>query len=304
MNIAEKFNQGLSKHTYQRINSQYKTDFFLGYNDDGNMSIALIEAGRYERVHSSKYIDVNLRKRDDGKIVLTFDLLDKSYSSLFMIFCQDLIAVCEKSGCEMAISNAITRWKYWKELFGRRRSHLLDKNEIKGLMGELIQLRDFFIPWLGSKVAVESWMGPLLGHKDFEIYNEWYEIKALSENAIQVNISSLEQLDSDIPGHLMLVRLEESSSVSTRAFNLNQIVLQIMSVIKDPEDLETFRNKLDTVGYVANPEYDSVNYLYKGTQKYRVEGDFPRLTRKEMGPSIGNVKYTILIDGIAAFLED
>lgn len=304
MNIADKFEQGRDKHTYQRIESQYQTNFFLGYNDDGNMSIVLIENGRYERVKSSKFIDVNMRKRDDGKIVLTFELLDRSYAALFMIFCRDLIVVCEKSGCEMAISNAVTRWKYWKELFGRRRSHLLNKNEIKGLTGELIQLRDYFIPKFGSKQALAGWMGPLLGHKDFEILNEWYEVKTLSENALQVEISSLEQLESDFLGHLVLVRLEESSSVSSKAFNLNQTVLQIIDMIKDPEDLDTFRTKLDNVGYEANLEYDSINYLYKGTQRYRVGEKFPRLTRKGLNSSIGNVKYTILIDGIADFLEE
>lgn len=304
MNILDKFNQGATTHTYQRIDSQYRVNIFLGYNDNGDMSMVLTEPGKYEKVKSSKLIDVNLRRRNDGKMALSFDLLDKSYSSIFMVLCRDLIVVCEKAGSEMAISNAIARWKYWKELLGRKCSRLMDKNEVKGLIGELIQLRDFFIPKLGTKVAVESWMGPLLGHKDFEVFDEWYEIKAVAENATQVGISSLEQLESDDPGHLVIVRLEESSAVSTKSFNLNQIVLQVMDMIKDPEDMESFQIKLNNAGYFADPEYENFNFIYKGTKRYAVNEGFPRLTRKEITPSIGDVKYTILVDGIISFLEE
>ena len=147
-------------------------------------------------------------------------------------------------------------------------------------------------------------MGPLLGHKDFEINDTWYEVKSVNENATQVIISSFEQLEADNDGHLVIVRLEETGSVVDNSINLNKIVSKIIDCIEDPDNLEMFRTKLDNVGYVADSEYDSYNFLHKSTQRYLVGDKFPRLRRGEVDPSIGNAKYTILLNGITDFMED
>ena len=303
MNIEEKFGRGAETHTYLRIDSEFKVDIFLGYNDDGHMSIVIAEPGKETVVKSSKLIDVSLKRREDQKMALKFDLLDDAYRSMFLIFCKDIIVVCERAGSEMAISNAITRWKYWKEMFGKKKSSILDKQEIKGLIGELIELKDHFMLDYGETVAVQSWMGPLLGHKDFEVDDTWYEVKSVTENAVQVNISSLEQLESEVDGHLVIIRLEEASVTSALAINLNQMVLKVTDEIKDPEILDLFRTRLDNMGYVPDEEYDNYNFVFKGRQIYSVTEKFPRLTRGGVSESIGNAKYTILLNGISDFKE-
>lgn len=303
MNIEEKFARGAETHTYLRIDSEYKIDVFLGYNDDGHMSIVIAEPGKETIVKSSKLIDVSLKRREDQKMALKFDLLDDAYRSMFLIFCKDIIVVCERAGSEMAISNALTRWKYWKEMFGKKKSTILDKQEIKGLIGELIELREHFMRNYGETVAVQSWMGPLLGHKDFEVEDTWYEVKSVTENAVQVNISSLEQLESEVDGHLVIIRLEEASLTSALAINLNQMVLKVTDDIKDPETLDLFRTRLDNMGYVPDEEYDNFNFVFKGRQSYSVTDKFPRLTRSGVSESIGNAKYTILLNGISDFKE-
>ncbi len=303
MNIEEKFAKGAVSRTYLRIDSEYRVNIFLGYNDDGKMSMVITEPGREAPVKSSKIIDVTLRRREDQKIALTFDLLDNSYKSMFLLFCKDIILICERAGSQMAISNALTRWKYWKEMFGNKKSSILDKQEIKGLIGELIELRDHFMCEYDEAVALQSWMGPLSGHKDFEIDDTWYEIKAVNENAVQVKISSLEQLESENDGHLVIMRLEDASITSGLAINLNKIVIAIANVIHDPDNMELFRNRLDNLGYVPDDEYDNYNFVFKGRQSYTVNSDFPRLVRSSVSESIGNASYTILLNGISNFKE-
>lgn len=303
MELSKKFEKGIETHTYQRIDPDYKVNIFLGYNDDGKMSMILTENGKEERVKSSKLIDVHLKRREDHKLALSFDLQDLAYAPMFTVFCKDMIVVCERAGRDMAISSALIRWKYWKEMFGKKRSQLLDKQEIKGLMGELYELKNRLIPAYGYKEAVKSWMGPLLGHKDFEIDKTWYEVKTVNDGAVQIIISSLEQLESDIDGHLIVVRVDETSENNEKAINLNKIVLQITDMIEDPEVLEEFRIKLDNVGYSVDPEYDSFNFVFKGSEVYTVNDEFPRLRRRDINDAIGNVKYTIIIAGIADFRE-
>ncbi len=96
MNIEEKFKKGNISNTYQRIDSDYKVNIFLGYNDDGKMSMVITEPGKETAIKSSKLIDVSLKRREDQKMALTFDLLDDAYKSMFMVFCKDIIVICER----------------------------------------------------------------------------------------------------------------------------------------------------------------------------------------------------------------
>ena len=303
MELSKKFEKGVNTRTYQRVDSDYKVNIYLGYNEDGKMSMVLTESGKEEKVNSSRLIDVHLKRREDHKLALSFDLLDEAYAPMFIVFCKDMIVTCERAGREMAISNALLRWKYWKEMFGKKRSQLLDKQEIKGLIGELYELKNRMIPEYGCKKSVKSWMGPLLGHKDFEINETWYEVKTINDGALQFIVSSLEQLESEITGHLIIVRADETSETNEKAVNLNKMVLQIIDLIKDPETLEEFRTKLDNVGYSAHSEYDNYNYIIKGSETYTVNENFPRLRRSEINDAIGNARYTILIAGITDFKE-
>ena len=116
-------------------------------------------------------------------------------------------------------------------------------------------------------------------------------------------ISSLEQLESEDDGHLVVVRVNETSEANERSLNLNKMVLQITDLINDPEVLEEFRIKLDNVGYTLDPEYDNYNFVFKGTETYTVNDGFPRLRRSEVNEAIGNVKYTILLAGITDYKE-
>ncbi len=304
MDLSEKFEKGSETHTYQRLDPCYKVNVFVGYNDNGQMSFTITEFGRPIPVKSSKLINVSLKKRADEKLALTFDLMDCGYRSMFLIFCADIIDNCEHVGPDRAISEAIIRWNYWKELFGKKRNSVLDKSEIKGLIGELLELRHYFLPNWDEKTAVASWMGPLLGHKDYEIDRTWYEIKSVNENAVQVTINSLEQLESDLDGHLVIVRLEDTSTANEKAINLNQAVLAVMNNIKQPEVLNLFRDRLILAGYDALPEYDDIAFMYKGTERYIVNASFPRLRRSDLSPAIGNAKYTIMLASIISFKEE
>lgn len=304
MDIKKKFEKGEKNNSYQRIDNNYFVNIFLGYNEEGLMSMVITEIGKEVLVKSSRIINVNLKKRKDKKMALSFDLVDETYKSMFLIFCKDIILNCEKVGNDKAILQAIKRWKYWREMFGEKKNTLLDKNQIKGLIGELIELKDNFMKNYDELISIESWMGPMYGHKDFEINNTWYEVKTLNETSIEVCINSFEQLESEDEGHLVVVRLEETTSVNNNSFNLNNIVNQIIDSIKEPSTLEIFIKKLDNVGYTVDSEYDKYNFLYKSTQRYLVNNFFPRLRRINFAPSIGNIKYTILLNGIHEFLEE
>ena len=304
MNLKSKFEKGKENRTFQRIDSTYAVNIFVGFDDDGRMTVVITENSICKQIRSTKLIEVALKMRNDGKMALSFSLLDNAYESLFLIFCNDIITICEKAGSDQAIVCAITRWKYWKEMFGKRKQTVLDKQEIKGLIGELLILKECLLSKWGEERAVQAWMGPLLGHKDFEIDNTWYEVKSVNENAIQIKISSFEQLESEEKGHLVVVRLEDTSTVAENSININKLVLEIISLISDVENLNVLQTKLDNIGYSFDEEYNSWNFLYKGRQSYYVDDKFPRIRKRDVDNAIGNAQYTILLDGIEGFKED
>lgn len=303
MDISDKFEKGKYLYSYQRIDPGFKVNVFLGYNNDGNMSVVIREKGNRQSVKSSKLIDVNLKRHDNGALSLSFDLLDSSYSSLFLVFCNDLILVCEKAGKDKAISEALDRWKYWVKMFEKKQCQLLDNNQIKGLLGELAVLEKVLIPTYGYKDSIVGWIGPQMGHKDFEIGDTWYEVKTVNDSAIQVTINSLEQLDADVDGHLVIVRICEASESYEFSCNLNTIVSRIASRMNDLDVLENFLKKLETIGYQFAEEYEKFSYFIKDIELYSVNSSFPKLTRKNVNKVIGEATYTILIPEISEFKE-
>ncbi|MDD6152825.1 MAG: PD-(D/E)XK motif protein [Elusimicrobia bacterium] len=303
MNLEQKFNIGSKNNSYQRVDANFLVDIFVGYNEHGQMSMVVIEEGKEVKISPSQFIHISLSKRPDGKLVLSFDLQDEAYKSIFFVFCKDMIFNIEQFGKKNAIAGAIRRWQYWKEVFGKKRSNLLEFSAIKGLVGELLVLKNIFMNKWPQNKAIESWMGPLLGHKDFEIEDTWYEIKSVNEQAMQIPISSIEQLESNIPGHLIIVRLEKTNETVYDAISASSLVKEITNLIQDPLVLREFQEKLLAMDFYPFPEYDSWKFSYKGMEMFRVDNEFPRITRKELSEYICDVKYTVLLNGINRFKE-
>lgn len=303
MNLVDKFEIGKETHTYRRLNEQFKVNFFVGYNEEGMMSLVITEYGKYEKTKSTRTIQVLMKNREDGKIALSFELLDDKYRTLFLVFCQDIIESCEYVGKEKAITYGIERWKFWKDMFGKKNCSILAESEIKGLIGELLFIKDYVWNKENEERAITSWMGPLYGHKDFEIKDTWYEVKTVNENAIQVSISSIEQLESTRDGHLVIIKLTKTNSIVNDSNNLNQLVADISKNIRDIDILYLFKHKLLNVGYQYSEEYDEYNYLYKGMSIYNIHAKFPRIRREDLSGAIGGVNYTIMLNAIEIFKE-
>ena len=97
----------------------------------------------------------------------------------------------------------------------------MSDTEIVGLLGELLFMDDHMIPQYGVATALASWMGPEKTHKDFSTENMWYEIKTINSGKTTVRISSLEQLDGDIEGQLVVYDLEKMSPSFNSEFSIN-----------------------------------------------------------------------------------
>lgn len=299
--IKEKFYECKNSLSYKRINSDHPMNIYIGYNEKGNQSLAIISTKCNVDYESTKLINVELKVRNDGDYVLSFNLLDDSFSDIFYQFVSDIIDKSYNLKDYSPIAFVIERWKKWINMFKNPRNVFLSENEVRGLLGELIYLEKYMFNKYGIDKSLESWIGSSLSHKDFEINDTWYELKTIRENALTVTISSMEQLDSNEKGKLVLVKLEPSNESINEPIKLNDYIQRIESYFLNDHQLNVFKEKLDERKYFYTLEYDKYVYSIKSIDHYEVNEEFPRLKVSDLPNSIARVSYDLYIKEIENF---
>ena len=112
-----------------------------------------------------------------------------------------------------------------------------------------------------------------------------------------LHIASERQLDDAGAGTLILFRL----SVDERE-GAGQSLVSLVSDVRsragsDPLALQELENKLIEAGYLDSQShrYGSRGYTPRDSSFFRVSGDFPRITDRDLRPGVGDVRYTIAV---------
>ena len=191
------------------------------------------------------------------------------------------------------------RYKQWSCLLEHQKSALISSSAQKGLIGDLLYLKEILEEGLKASDALNGWVGPDGADQDFAYSDGWHEIKTTGLSSTEVIISSVEQLDSDDPGELIVMRVDKCAPAKPGAFSLYCLVHRIIFMLKeDIEALETFIKKLNCLGYIDLPAYDEQKYLFSSKQCYTVATNFPRLKRVELPAAIVNCNYTLSLPSI------
>lgn len=283
----------------------------IGGNDALNMYIGKDDHARYcfefrghhtpVKVLGSDVISVRQTKTEKD-VCLRFALQDPDLLEHFCTFCQDLIDSTSDAKDENAAYKIIcTRYASWKKLF-KMSNKKLSEPEIMGLIGELLFLQDQMFSKYGIDKALESWTGPEKTHKDFSLYETWYEIKSVNSGKETVTISSIEQLDGDVSGHLAVYKLEKMSP-SFNGLKLVGLVTSILNKISTPVQKEVFMSKLELFNFDFSPEYDNYVYALTDYTLYEVRNDFPRLKRDKVPLPISKVQYDIILSEIESYKQ-
>lgn len=284
------FSDGFRSGQYIRLGDNKSLSLYLGKDDSGNYSFEFRGMYTPVRISSSDVIVVSQLKAKDA-YVLRFSLNNRDLLEYFCTFCEDLFdstsQVCDD---ETAYNQLCERYFSWKKLFKPHAGSMSD-TEIVGLLGELLFMDDHMIPQYGVATALASWMGHEKTHKDFSTENMWYEIKTINSGKTTVRISSLEQLDGDIEGQLVVYDLEKMSP-SFNGLKLNQLVQKILHKL-GANYREEFISKLSLYNYDFSPNYDNYVYSVVGCSMYTVKEGFPRLKRNDIPMAINKVQYDI-----------
>ncbi|MEI6755402.1 MAG: PD-(D/E)XK motif protein [bacterium] len=301
-NPIDRIRKLLEDHTnesYQRYSAEHPLDIYLGTDQYGRKSLALIIDARRERITSTKTIDAQFFKRDDGQLMLVFSLIDDQLKDIFYKFCEDIIESTRLSNQVEGFAPVVDRWNTWINFFSK--SVLpLSENEVLGLVGEIYFLQNVMIEKYGKELALDSYIGTDRAHKDFEVKNTWYEIKTIHNGIRAVKISSIEQLDAPNPGNLEIITFDQSTATYEGNITLNKLISGFRSTLERKWQL-LFDEKMRRASYIEDERYDEYNFVFVRIDEYSVADDFPKLTKELLPMGVTKASYEIDISVIERF---
>lgn len=268
--------------------------------DSGKFAISVVSNNIDIETTSTSLIQLKKIEISSGEKALVFCLMDEELLSIFISFCIDIESLIDLDD-NITVVEIYNRYLYWQKMF-KVESSKISEALVKGLVSELYFIDNFLIPKYGSVMAVNGWMGTENAHKDFSYEdNVWYEVKAINVGKLTVKISSIEQLESDDTGILVINELEKTSKEYTQGTRLIDVLNRIKSKINIEDIQMMFYSKIVSLGISldvftdVNHEANSFRYVIKDTHFYLVNEKFPRLERKNMPLSIGLVNYELII---------
>lgn len=298
-NSKEKFEVINENSHYLRVDDSHPLDILIGVNDNGYKTMRYVGLFSKVKIRGTKSIEINHFSYKE-KFILSFSLIDNEYEDLFYLFCNDLVDSSREIPNEMGYSYLVNRFERWRSFSGLTRKYLSEP-EIKGLIGELLFLKDELFPKFGVSKSIQGWTGSEPLKKDFSYDDTWYEIKAVSGE--KVSISSIDQLDSDVNGFLILYSLEKLSS-EANGVNLNEICDQIFEKLILDLDRQIFLMKLIQANFYREEYYDQFVYANLKKTFYEVNSEFPKLNRNFLPDAIANAKYDLIINMLERFKRD
>lgn len=301
----EMFDVAQGIDSFRRVDKEHPLDIYLGKDASARTSMLLISKSVPMQIYSSHLIGITIGKRTDGAWALSFSLLDNQYQDMFFHFCDDIInSTREVKDKVQGTTFVCLRYLKWQEMLKKNSSGLLSFSEIKGLIGELVFLKEFLFDKYGKNIALQSWIGPDKADQDFVCADSWYEIKATVSGSATIKISSIEQLDTVNDGELVVVYLDKTSYANPNRITLNGIVDEIEKSLDNGEQRQLLRDILIRQGYIHRNEYDEHGFVCTIINRYAVTQSFPALRKKDIPTAIANSNYLLSLSAIQDFLKE
>lgn len=238
-------------------------------------------------------IDISGGKHDRSN-QLIFTLASKEDREIFYTLCTDLVnSTKELNDEDYAINTVLLRLEKWQYFLKNKRKPI-DKRQLRGLIGELLFLKNYLLLNYTAEDALTFWRAPLQSVHDFEFSSFSVEVKTKS-SVNTVHISSYEQLFSELE-HLLLyvVTLNESTSSILKAFNIYNLIDDIKSLLGNVLYKERFENLLMQYGFLEREEYKEYWFLVIADEFYEISEGFPRIA--ELPDGVEALTYRVNLE--------
>jgi len=285
---------------YLSLPLEHPLEFHIGYSSSDAKSLVLMNSGIVEDMPASYAIKPVNVKLNDGTWILEIRLTHNSYEDIYLRLCWDMIDVSKIA--DNPQKSFINRYLAWQKLLQYMKNDVMSFQRQKGLLGELIYLQGLLKNREHERI-LNSWIGPEGSDQDFVFEDSWSEIKTVAMAAESVSISSLQQLDREEPGKLVVYFLESTVS-DIRGISLPQKIEEIHNLFQDETILkDRFDMKLFMYGYRDKDIEEYLKNVFRlvETREYCVKEDFPRLTRNNTAIAITSCSYSLSLAALEAY---
>lgn len=306
-NFAKLFNTIAQPNNNQKkIPVASVLEVFYGLSSDGHMRLSFLSKEKAPKLESTKFLRVSQGEESSNVYWTCFDLLHDDAKSIFYTFCDDLVSAITEVKVETTALNMLKkRFIIWKTMFKQVQTAAVSKEVIQGLFGEMYFLKNYMLENYSFSEAIGAWSGADLKSKDYSIGNEWYEIKTIGSNTRAVRISSLSQLASAAPGHLVVIKAEAmSEEFCGEDSSINMLLREILLKIPDELTEEQLFNKIKSVVGDLSDKVLNERFSVKSVDFYLVDSAFPRLQESNIPyAEIEDVQYSLNINMLGKYKE-
>jgi Putative PD-(D/E)XK family member, (DUF4420) len=286
---------------FRRVDEEHTLELYAGLDGEGNSVLLLVTGTEPKNVPTYGTLEITPSLRADGNWALLFRVLKPDLDANFAALCQDLIDASRN--CTIDSSEFLfRRLARWRRLMELAKDQILPESELRGLLGELLFLKDTALPRFGAAAAVTGWVGPFAAPQDFVIGGMAVEIKVRAPGSHRVRISSLDQLDSNTdPLFLVVLTLSPSAPEVAGAFTPWDLVEALRRDLEpNPATRAEFNLRLREAGFEEHQEYKGVWYQVSEMRCYAVDAAFPRLVASMIPVGISAAIYDIDLNVCAA----
>lgn len=299
--ISGRFSNFSSPCYFSRVDNIHPLEIHIGLDEKSHKTIELrAKHIKPRKVSGTNVIEVK-QFQNQEYYTIRFSLIDEELDDVFIMFCEDLVE--NTRTLEPGVTGykaVVERYYKWRKMFLANKKNFLSESKIMGLIGEILFLKGNLADRIGLSAALKSWSGQELTHKDFSHEEMWFEVKAISRSSMSVKISSLEQLESEIDGELVVHSFEKMSEAYD-GITLNKLVFDTVDMFATLEEKDDFLAKVCLQGYEYNKYYDSFVYELVAFHRFLVTKDFPKLTRSNVNSAVSKATYTLSLVDITGF---
>lgn len=298
--LIKKWNQmPIYKNAFVLLDCSHNIEIHIGYEELNQKTLLILNSGIVADLPSSKSIAVS-NYQYKGTWVLSFRLVQSDNEEVFLRFCWDIIE-SSRGITENQIEFIVQRYFKWQRLMEHKWPDLLSVQRQKGLIGEIMYLNEC-LNNMGCRKALDVWCGPEGADQDFIYDGTWTEIKVIAAASNTISISSLEQLDQDAEGSIVIYWLEKTTEFDPTGFSLADVVTDTRVLFAaDQLCQELFELKLFQYGYKEMQEYGRNKYRLCNVEEYFVDNNFPRLIKGNIPAQIISARYSIDLPSIECY---
>lgn len=285
---------------FLKLGLEHPLDLQIGYSQSGYKSFVVMDTNIIKNIPSSFAVKVTNVQLVDKSWILEFQLVHPSFEEEFLRLCWDMIEYSLRE--ENTLNALIHRYMTWQKLLQYENKSVMSFQRQKGLLGELIYL-SAKIDDIGVEDAIDSWTGPDGSDQDYQFASEWAEIKSISLAAETVHISSLQQLQQEMEGQLIVYILESAPAGKNR-ISLVDVVNEIkLKLENNARYLDRFDLKLYKYGYRKNHENEYLENQFRFIEKreYVVNDVFPKLVEGNVSSEIVSCNYELSLAAIEKY---